>query len=234
LHNTFKKNVLTALIETAKVAYSGKNAVKLSYVLDDLSVKILEVDVALLQNSTIGLFVANSTRASEAVETIKQLAHAAMQNQKAELSDVLSVIRQEGIVEAEATLKVAEKERKAEIAQEQEAQGRRAQELEKLQQQGEQQKHENEKEIVVLKEEERRKTVISQAALTGMSFNPDADADQDGQNDFLEIARDGVNAEIARSKEQLDREKFEQSKVEHKDKMELEKLKVNKSNTQSK
>jgi hypothetical protein len=231
VHNSFKKNVLTALIETAKIAYAGKKAVKLSYVLDDMSVKILELDVDLLENSTIGLFVANSTKATEAMETIKQLAHAAMQNQKAELSDILSVIRQEGIVEAEETLKVAEKERKAEDAAIEENRGKQAQELEALQQKGEEKKHKNEKEIVVLKETERRKTVVAGAALTGMSFNPDADADDDGVNDFLEVARDGVDAEIRRSASQLEREKFEQSKIEHSDKMKLEDKKIKKSNS---
>jgi len=42
---------------------------------------------------------------------------------------------------------------------------------------------------------------------------------------------DGVDAEIKRSSNQLDREKFEQSKVEHKDKMKLEDKKIKKSNS---
>ena len=234
IHNSFKRNVLTALLETAKIAYAGKNAVKLSYVLDDMSVKVLEVDVNMLDNSTLGLFVANSTKAEEAMQTIRQLAHAAMQNQKAELSDILAVIRQEGIVEAEETLKVAEKERKAEDQAAQERLGKQQQELEALKQQGLQQEHENEKEIVVLKESERRKTVIAQSALTGMSFNPDTDNDGDGENDFHEIARDGLDAEIKRGKNQLDREKFEHQKHVDTEKLKIEKKKasnqVNKGN----
>tara|TARA_R110000803_G_scaffold205628_1_gene272442 strand:- start:15102 stop:17510 length:2409 start_codon:yes stop_codon:yes gene_type:complete len=234
IHNTFKKNVLTALIETAKIAYSGKNAVKLSYVLDDMSIKILELDTEMLENSTLGLFVANSTKAEEAMQTIKQLAHAAMQNQKAELSDILAVIRQEGIVEAEETLKVAEKERKAEQSAIEANKGAQAQEMMKLEQDALQKAHENDKELIVLKEGERRKTVIAQSAITGMSFNPDADGDNDGENDFLEIARDGVNADIKRSEAQLNREKFEQSKVEHTDKMKLEDKKISQSNKTNK
>lgn len=226
LHNTFKKNVLTALIETAKIAYGGKKSEVLSYVLDDMSVKMLELDTELLNNSTLGLFVSNSTKAEEAMQTIKQLAHAAMQNQKAELSDILSVIRQEGIVEAEETLKVAEKKRKEEDAQMQERIGQQQQELEQMKQEAEQQKHENEKERIILKEEERRKTVIAQTALVGMSFNPDVDSDGDGVNDYLEIARDGVNADIKREKNQLDREKFEHAKVIDNEKLKLEKKKV--------
>jgi len=234
IHNSFKKNVLTALIETAKIAYSNKKSVKLSYVLDDMSVKTFDLDVNLLDNSTLGLFVANSTKAEEAMQTIRQLAHAAMQGQKAELSDILSVIRQEGIVEAEETLKVAEKDRKAEEQAMQDKAAKQQQELEKLQQQGKQQEHENEKELIVLKETERRKTVVAQSALTGMSFNPDTDNDNDGVNDFLEVARHGVDAEIKRGKNQLDREKFEHQKGVDKEKLKIEKKKadnqVNKGN----
>ena len=226
LHNTFKKNVLTGLIETAKIAYSHHKSKKLSYVLDDMSLRILELDMALLEESTLGLFVANSTKAEEALQAIKQFAHAAMQNQKAELSDILSIMRQEGIVEAEETLKVAEKDKAREVQEAQDRAGQQQQELEKMKQEGEQKKHENEKEIVVLKETEKRKTVIAQSAVMGMSFNPDADTDEDGVNDFLEIARDGVNAEIKRSEQQLKREKFEHDKVIDNEKILIDKQKL--------
>ena len=41
LHSEFKKNVLQNLIDKACVYYSGKNAEKLVYVLDDVSKQIL-------------------------------------------------------------------------------------------------------------------------------------------------------------------------------------------------
>ena len=87
------------------------------------------------------------------------------------------------------------------------------------------------------KEEERRKTVVQQAALTGMSFNPDADADGDGINDYLEVAKHGLNvdvqakkAEVQDKKVNLDRDKFEHSKEVEAKKiaLEQEKLKINK------
>ena len=63
----------------------------------------------------------------------------------------------------------------------------KAKELEQLRQQGRLQEHEMEKENIVLKETEKRKTVIAQATITGASFNPDMDANDNGINDFIEI-----------------------------------------------
>mgnify|MGYP003635952776 CR=1 FL=1 len=212
MHNHMKKNVMQALIETAKIAYSENSPEKLTYVLDDMSRKTINMDVAMLDNSTLGLFVSNSAKAEEAKDLIRQLTHAAMQNQTIELSDIIATVRQEGIVEAEETLKAAEKKRREfEMAKDKENNKARAEEAARLVER-EKEKHEEQKEIVILKEEEKRKTVITQTSLMGMSFNPDADADKDGVNDFLEIAKHGVDADIKKSAQQLARDEFEHNK----------------------
>jgi hypothetical protein len=213
MHNHMKKNVMQALIETAKIAYSANAPKKLTYVLDDMSRKMINMDMGLLDDSTLGLFISNSAKAEEAKDLIRQLTHAALQNQKVELSDVISVVIQEGIVEAEETLKAAEDKRRAfEQSMQQQQQQALADEGDKTRQR-DREKHEEDKEKIILKEEEKRKTVVVQSSIMGMSFNPDADADGDGINDFLEIARDGVNAEVKRSQIKLDRDKFEHQKV---------------------
>lgn len=212
LHNRVKKNVLNALLEKAKVIYSQYKPQKLSYILDDLSTAILDLDPELLDNSTLGLFINDTSKAAEIKQVITQLAHAALQNQQAKLSDVISILKEDSITVAEEKLKVSEEEmQEYQLRQQREAlevqeRIQRAQAEEAIKE------HEREKEIIVLKEKERRKTVIAQAALTGMSFNPDSDTDNDGVNDFLEIAKHGVDADVKKSKQQLDREKFEYQK----------------------
>lgn len=236
LHNYVKRNVLQAILECAKIAYADSPPRKLSYVLDDMSIQMFTLDIGLLDNSTLGLFVSNSSKAEEAKELIRQLTHAAMQNQKVELSDVISVIRQEGIVEAEETLKVAEQNRREyEQSMQQQTIDANQQEAER-QREFAREQHEMDKEIVVLKEEERRKTVIAQASITGLSFNPEVDQDSDGVPDFLELAKHGLDAEIKRDKNNLDKEKFEhQKKVDNaKIKNDEEKIKVQKAKNQQK
>jgi hypothetical protein len=226
LHNHVKKNVLEALIETAKVAYHGQEVVTLSYTLDDLSRKVLNLDMGLLDNTTLGIFIETNNEAGEIKDMIKQLSFAAMQNQKVELSDVISVVKQSGIAEAEETLKVAEEERHQKMLEIEEKRGQQAKELEQMKEKSKQADHEREKDLIITKEEERRKTEIIKGSLVGASFNPDQDADNDGVNDFVELAREGLDADIKASKVQLDREKFEHQKNQDAIKNNLEEKKL--------
>ena len=122
LHNCIKRNVLTALLECAKVCYSTSKAKKLTYVLDDMSLQTLNLDAALLDNTTLGLFVSDSSKAAEVKDLITNLAHAALQNQQIKLSDVLSVIKEDSITVAEEILKKSEKEQQEFLSQQQERQ----------------------------------------------------------------------------------------------------------------
>ena len=226
IHNHVKKNVLQALIETAKVAYSQSQPEKLNYFLDDMSKETINMDLGLLDGSTIGLFVSNTSESEEAMQTLKQLSHAAMQNGKAELSDVLSVLRQKGLIEAEETLKVAEDKRTQQEQAAQQAQIQAQEEADKRSQEFRKEEHEMEKEIVILKESEKRETEITKASIMAASFNPDMDKDGDGVNDFLEIARDGVDANIRAQEVQLGQDKLNHDKVIDKKKLELEEKKI--------
>lgn len=224
MHNVFKKQVLQGLIETAKVAFSSEDVpeIRLSYVLDDMSARLLKIDTALLDNSTLGIFVSNSAKDGEAKELITQLAHAALQNQKIELSDVISVIRQDSITEAEETLKASEATRQErEQAMQQQQQQAAAEEAEKARE-FRREEHEMEKELIILKESERRETEIIKGTLVGASFNPDQDADNDGENDFIELAKHGLDADIKRSQLKLEQDKLEHQKKTDNKKLELE------------
>lgn len=226
MHNLIKRNVLQALIETAKVAYSELQPKSLSYVLDDMSVAILSPDYDLLENSTYGLFVSNSMKADETLQTMKQLSHAALQNQQVELSDVLMIMNSESTQEAEELLKVAEANRaereqamqQQQIqAQQQEAEAQRAWEREKM---------DREHQYTMAEIDLKGEKDIQKQLILSMGFNEDKDIDKDGMPDVLEAAKFGVEAEIKQRKQQLDEAKFEQQKKEHEDKKALEEKKI--------
>ena len=226
LHNTVKKNILTAIIEAAKVAYSGSQPRKLTYILDDLTKQVINLEPAILDNSTLGIFVNNSMKTEEIKELLKQLTHAALQNQTVELSDVISVLKQNSIAEAEETLKVAEKNRREHEQNMQMQQSQSQQELIEMQRESDREKHEQEKEKIILKEEERRKTEIAKAAIMGASFNPEQDADRDGINDFIEIADKATELDLKVAKSKREDEKLQHQKSVDKEKIEIERKKL--------
>lgn len=226
LHSLAKRNILQALIEASKVAYSGRNNVKLAYILDDMSQQILNLDTELLDSSTYGIFITDSSKAEEAKETIRQMAHAALQNQKVELSDVISIIKTEGIVEAEETLKLAEENRREWEMQMQTQQQEALKQQQDAEHQFREKEHQWELETIKVKEEERRKTEIAKAAITGASFNPDKDADDDGVNDFIEIASKQVELELKQQDINLKTDALEHKKKFDDRKLELEKEKI--------
>jgi hypothetical protein len=227
LHNCVKRNVITGLLETAKVAYSEGSSNKiLSYVLDDMSIRTLTVDQGMLSASTLGIFVSNSSKAYDAKMAVENLAQAALQNQQINIADIIKIIRSESITEAEEMLEAAQQregERAAAIEQ-QKIQSQEELEAKKMAFRKEEMKHE--KELVVLKEEERRKTEIQKQAIFSTGFDENKDRDADGTPDVLEVAKFGVDADIKARKQTLDEEKFNHQKKVDEESLKLEAEKV--------
>jgi len=94
----------------------------------------------------------------------------------------------------------------------------------------------HEREIIILKEEERRKTEIEKAAITGLSFNPEVDQDNDGTPDFLEVAKFGVDANIKARKQDLeeDKQKLKEKEFTHNKEVDKEKLAIDRQKAQNK
>lgn len=226
LHNNNKREVLQQLIDVAKVAYSTKQPKKLVHVLDDLSVELLKTNPELLANSTYGLFVSNSSKAYEAKQMVEGLAQAAMQNQAIDLSDVIKVVRSEGIQEAEELLLAGEDKKREERVQDATMQEKMRAEAEQAARQHEERQWKHDKEMVVLKEEERRKTELQKQAMLSVGFDPNKDSDGDGEPDVLEIYKHGLNVEIQTRKQNLAEEKFQHEKDRDKKKIELEEKKI--------
>ena len=226
MHNLIKRNVFQALIETAKVAYSELQPKSLSYVLDDMSVAMLMPDYELLENSTYGLFVSNSMKADETLQTMQQLSHAALQNQQVELSDVLMIMNSESTQEAEELLKVAESNR-AEREQAMQQQQMQSQEQQaEAQRNWEREKMDKEHEYRMAEIDLKGEKDIQKQLILSMGFNEDKDLDKDGMPDVLEVAKFNVDADIKQRKQDLDEKKLEQQKKEHEDKKALEEKKI--------
>lgn len=182
-----KKNIIQGLVETAKVAYGTKQPRKLTYILDDMSREIINVDPVILDNSTLGIFVADNRKTYEIMNVIQQLSHAALQNQQANLSDVIKILKQESIVEMEETLILSEERSKNERMDMQKQQQEFSNQQLEQQQALERERFDLQKQLILLKEEERRKTEIAKISMLGASYNAGVDTDEDGVNDYLQM-----------------------------------------------
>lgn len=233
LHNCIKRNVLQGLLDLAKVAYSTSDKKFINYILDDMSQEMLQMDVNLLNESTLGLFMEDSSMSEEVKQTIQQLAHAAMQNQKIELSDVLKVIKQDSIQEAEEALLVSEELRSKREQENAQAQEKARAEMQQKQIDWEKEKmsieHANNLEEINTKGnwDIQKQTILS------MGFDVNKDIDDDGVPDILEIARQGVDAEIKRAKEIRENRKLDFQIADAKIKNDLKAQELAKKNIKS-
>jgi len=226
LHNQCKRNVMAALLEKAKTTYKGSNKKVLSYVLDDMSLAMLNLDYGLLENSVYGLFVANSGKLDDVKQAINSLVQNAMQNQQADMLDVIRILKTDDINEAEEILEIS-RQRMQEQQQDAEQQKMQQQQNEaSAQQQQVEAGWEHEKEMVILKESERRKTEIQKQAMLSMGFDPNKDEDDDGIPDVLEVAKFGVDADIKKKNLQLQHDKLDHQKTVDANKQETDKQKL--------
>lgn len=209
LHNTVKRNLLTGLLEKTKVLYSlNPQQKKLQYILDDLSLAIFEVDTDLLDSSTYGIFVTNNAASKIAKQAVQQLAHAALQNDKANLAQISKVLRATSVQESEELLEQMERDAHERARELEEIRGQQQEKALKMEAEENEKQFERQKELIILKETERRETEIQKQLILSVGFNEDKDSDKDGELDVLEIAKKGIEADIKLRKQDLDEKKF--------------------------
>jgi hypothetical protein len=151
----------------------------------------------------------DSSMSEEIKQTIQQLAHAAMQNQKIELSDVLKVIKQDSIQEAEEALLVSEELRAKREQENAQAQSKAQAEAQQKQIDWEKEKMSIEHSNTIAEIDAKGNWDIQKQAMLSMGFDPNKDVDDDGVPDVLEVARHGVDAEIQRAKEARENRKLD-------------------------
>jgi hypothetical protein len=235
LHNNVKTNVLTALLEVAKVAYSIGHPRKLNYILDDMSIRMLEIDQELLTNSSYGLFVANASKSEDAKIAIINLAQAAMQNQQADLLDIIKVIKSTSIQEAEENIEVSKEKRDAQMQSVEQMKAKQQQKQLDDANEFRREEWKHEEDMLDKKILGDRETKVQVAAESAMGYDVNKDEDDDGVPDVLEVAKFGVDADIKRTKLQqdqeklnLDKDKFQHQKGVDKEKLEIDRKKANK------
>jgi len=184
-----KRNVLQGLLELAKVTYRENEIDALTYVTDDMTKKMLTLDIGLLDSMTLGIFISDSREAQETKEVLKELSHAAMQTGQISMSAVVKVYRAKGLQEGEEELEMAENKMRQIQQQEAERQRQHEQMMEEMKMQEMQMQHEFKMKEIELKERWAHDTAIKRQALLSMGFADDKDMDNNNVPDVVQVMK---------------------------------------------
>lgn len=110
IHDNTKLRLLELVLETAKYCWLTQPTKKLQYVDDGLITHTFSIDTKLFAETEYGLFMSDSAADAELMQTIRQLAHAALQNDRARISDVMSIFTDMSIASMRRKLEASEEE----------------------------------------------------------------------------------------------------------------------------
>lgn len=130
VHDETKKRVMAALLDTAKQTWKNSKSKRISFIMEDMSRKMIEFNGDDFASSEYDLFITNSSEDQEIREALKQLAQAAVQN-GASLTLPITILRSDSITEMAKKIEAEERER---FAREQQSQQQTIEAQERMQQ----------------------------------------------------------------------------------------------------
>lgn len=208
IHENTKTRVLTQILELAKYCIKKKSDKRYYHILDEFSIQVLENEPEFISEADLSLFVTSSSKYIEFEQAIKQLAHAAMQNQMIGFKEVIDIYQANSIVDMSKIMENAEELKRQQAMQAEQAQRDHEKEIQQmqLQVQQEMQKYEIDRredeqihEIAKIKieAEENRKTEILKASIAN---NPEIQASE------VAMKAAEIEAKMSLSKEKQDKE----------------------------
>ena len=233
VHNQVKKEALTMLLDTSKVAWKD-NKRCLHYILDDATRAFITLSDEFFYED-MDVFVDDTTKNQQQVEALKQLLQPAMQN-GASLLDIAEIITMDNVSMIKQRLEEIEQKRMEQQQAMEQAQAEREQQIAQIQ-------NEIKEEELMLKEAEmdlkkyeidsNNATKITVAQLNAYRGAENMDQDMNGIPDPIEIGKQAieqqkVNSDIASKQFEFNNKKREMEMkrdVENK-KIQLEKDKM--------
>lgn len=204
-HTQVKRQVLTMLLDTAKEAWKDGKKTYLNYVLDDATRAFLQLSDEFFYED-MDIFVDDSTKNMQNIETLRQLMQPAMQN-GASLLDIAEIITMDNVSMIKDRLAEIEQKRMEQMQQQQQAEQQAQAEMIQMQ-------NEIKEEELMIKEAEmdlkkyeidqNNATKITVAQLNAYRGTENMDQNQNSIPDPIEIASQAL-AERKEASEEADR-----------------------------
>lgn len=191
-HNQVKKEVLTMLLDTAKVAWKD-NKTCLNYILDDATRAFITLSDDFFY-SDMDVFVEDSTKNRQDLDQLKQLLQPAMQN-GASLLDIAEIITMDNINMIKDRLEDIEQKRIEQMQQQQQAEQEAQQQLIAEQNRVKEEElmlKEAEMELEKYKIDTDAQTKITVAQLNAYRNIENMDQDGNGISDVIEIGKQAL------------------------------------------
>ena len=185
-HDEIKREVLRQYIEVSKYAYAGGK--KLHYITNDMARISMEIDGDMFIDSDYNVFPTNANKDKMTKMKIEQLAPMAMQQDKANLSDMVKLFNTNSISEFESQLIAGEQDKFKRDSEAQESQERMNQANIQAAEAQDERNHEQAMELATLKGQ----LDISKAVVTAQGFDTDKDRDGNGIPDVVEVGADQI------------------------------------------
>lgn len=226
VHDQVKTQVMEILLETAKFAWRGKKRV-LQYVTDDLSQEIftIEADDDVL-HCDAGVVITSGSNTMELLSSLKELAHAGIQNDKITFQQLMDIYMNPDITSIRRKIEMGEMKKDAENQRQQEqAQKMQQEQLAAMSKENEAQRA---FEMSKIDKEYAGKMAIEQFKAQA-KYMTDRDLDNDGIDDQIEAEREATKKNIAelkaRTEQLLQSQKLQHESVENeKDRKSAEKI----------
>lgn len=216
-HDLVKQQVLTQLIEVAKIIYAdGKKG---RFFVDESFTELLRVDGPTFADTDYGVFITNGAAEKRKLATVEQAAMAALQASTIKLKEYVNVINSPSFAEKLTLLEKGELEQEERMARMEQLKGQQNMQLEQERTKREIQKQDREDARAQLSSN----TQVAVAQIRALGFSPDKDVNNDNIPDVLQVEK------ISLDKQKLDLEKTkENNRVNfEKDKLKLEEKKIN-------
>ena len=186
------------------------------YTLDDLSLSSIQVTPEDVQEIEFGVFVSNFSRDNEVFETLKQLTHSFIQNDKASMSDIIKLIKANSTQELEDQIKISEQERNEQMNQQSQQNNKFQEEQLRVQLDENEKERELKRELALLNAE----TTLKAKEIDSFKFQQDQDGNSNGVPDQLEIEK--LKHQVKLDKDKLS---FEKDKLKTQERIEKAKIK---------
>ena len=203
IHDNTKVRVLQNMLEVSKVAWKNRQK-KIPYILDDMVMAIDEIDGMDHYETNYNLFISNSSDDSELFRTLKSLIPTALNADKVNLSQVMSLYSKQSITGIRKEIEAAEQQKMDQAIKAQEDQAKAEQQKVETALQIKQAEMDLEK----YKIDTEAQTSIRVKELEIYAKKTELDANSNGVPDFVELADLSL-----REREQLSKKETEDRKL---------------------